>query len=75
MDTMGEHKHNLVAEYYKKHPRARHLPLSFKSMQRKPRAKPVKLPEGRFIIKNTVPFTCDHCGKNPFIGEIDEEDK
>ena len=71
---MCEHKHNPVAEYYKKHPRARHLPLSFRSLKRKPKATPVELPEGRYILKATDPFSCDHFGEYPLMSEEDEED-
>jgi hypothetical protein len=71
---MGEHKHNPVAEYYKKHPRARHLPLSFNSLKRKPKATLARLPEGRLIAKNADPLSCDHSGENLSMNEEDEED-
>jgi hypothetical protein len=78
---MGEHKHNPVAKYFMEHPVARHLPLSFKRCERKPIATPVKLPEGRYIVKNKYrsfdplyEFTCDHCGENVFMGNKNEED-
>jgi hypothetical protein len=70
---MGEHKHNLAARYFAKHPRARHLPLSFKDLKRKTRATHVILPEGKYIVKNIDPFSCPRCGENPLMGEEDED--
>ena len=71
---MGEHKQNIVATYFAKHLRARHLPLSLQGLKRRPKATPIKFPEGRYIVKNTDPFSCHHFGENLLMGEEDEED-
>ena len=70
---MGEHKHNLVARYFAKHPFARHLPLSFHGLKRKPRAMPIKFPEGRYTVKNTDLFSCPHCCEELLTEEKDED--
>lgn len=79
---MSEHKHNKIAKYFKKHSRAKTLPRSLQNVERRPRTEPVKLPEGRYIINNSIPVpgTCPRCQgpltileEDKAVGEEDED--